>query len=106
MIATTKRGVLVTRLDTPQVLDFTSQLYQGYTRDGFWLIENGKISKAIKNFAFTESPLFALNNIEQLGVPERVFHPGMSAPWMVPQPRVTPPLKVRDFSFSALTDAV
>jgi predicted Zn-dependent protease len=106
MIATTKRGILVTRFDQILMLDWTSQLYRGYTRDGLWLIENGKISKAIKNFVFTESILFALNNIDQLGVPQRVFHPDIVDPFFVPQPRVVPPLKIRDFSFTALTDAV
>jgi predicted Zn-dependent protease len=106
MVATTKRGILVTRLDSPILLDFKSQLYRGYTRDGVWLIENGKVSKPIKNLAFTESPIFALNNIEQLGVPQRVYHAGAPFPWAVPQPRVVPPLKVRDFSFTALTDAI
>jgi predicted Zn-dependent protease len=106
MILTTKRGILVTRFDQLQQLDFTSQLYRGYTRDGLWLIENGKISKAIKNLVFTESVLFALNNIDQLGVPKRIFHPGTLLPFYVPQPRVVPAIKVRDFSFTALTDAV
>jgi predicted Zn-dependent protease len=107
MIATTKRGVLVTRFDESlQPLDFASQLFRGYTRDGLWLIENGKISKPIKNLVFTESPLFVLNNIEQLGVPQRVYHGGSKHPFSVPQPRFVPPLKVRDFSFTALTDAV
>jgi predicted Zn-dependent protease len=98
MIATTKRGVLVTRFDQVHVLDFRSLLQSGYTRDGLWLIENGKISKPIKNFRFTESPLFALNQVEQIGVAQRVFCPGSAA--------LVPPLKVRDFSFSALSDAV
>jgi predicted Zn-dependent protease len=106
MITTTKRGIYVTRFDQLQLLDFTSQLYRGYTRDGLWLIENGKIAKAIKNFAFTESILFILNNIEQLGVPQRIFHPDVADPFLVPQPIVVPPLKVRDFSFTALTEAV
>jgi predicted Zn-dependent protease len=106
MIATTKRGILVTRFDGLQMLDFTSQLYRGYTRDGLWLIENGKISKAIKNMAFTESVLFVLNNIEQLGVPQRVFHPDTITPFIAPQPQIVPPLKIRDFSFTALTDAI
>jgi predicted Zn-dependent protease len=106
MVATTKRGILVTRFDQLQLLDFTSQLYRGYTRDGLWLIENGKISKAIKNLAFTESVLFVLNNIDQMGVPQRVFHPDIFDPFAVPQPRIVPALKVRDFSFTALTDAI
>jgi predicted Zn-dependent protease len=106
MIATTKRGLLVTRFDRSLELDYTSQLYRGYTRDGLWLIENGKISKPAKNLAFTESPLFALNKIEQLGVPQRVFHPNEMFLWKVAQPTIVPPLKISDFSFTALSDAV
>ena len=105
MITTTKRGLLVTRFDRLQLLNMRSQLYTGYTRDGLWLIENGKISKPVKNFAFTESPLFALNKVEQIGTVQRVFHPGASyAP--IPAPVIVPALKIRDFSFTALIDAV
>jgi predicted Zn-dependent protease len=106
MIASTKRGLLVTRFDQLQGLDFTSQLYRGYTRDGLWLVENGKISKAAKNLACTESTLFALNNIEQLGVPQRIFQDAGFGVFTIPDPAVVPPLKIRDFSFTALTDAV
>jgi len=107
MIATTKRGVLVTRFDHVQQLDERSRLQRGYTRDGLWLIENGKISKAAKNLAFTESPVFALNNVEQIGVPQRVFRPkdGLSLQ-SLPKPVIVPALKVKDFSFTALSDAV
>jgi predicted Zn-dependent protease len=71
-----------------------------------WLIENGKISKPVKNMVFTESILFALNNIDQLGVPVRVFHPEPMPIFSIPTPVMVPPLKIRDFSFTALTDAV
>jgi len=98
MISSTKRGVLVTRFNSPVLVDFPSMLMSGNTRDGLWLIENGKVSRPIKNFRYTESPLFALNSIEALGVPQRVFRPGA--------PAVVPPMMVRDFSFSGLTDAV
>jgi predicted Zn-dependent protease len=98
MIQTTKRGLLVTRFSGVQQIDADSALCTGYTRDGLWLIENGKISKAVKNFRFTESPLFVFNQVEQLGVPQRIFHP--TAPIVVPS------AKVRDFSFTSLADAV
>ena len=98
MIATTKRGVLVTRFWGVQTIDFPSMLLTGYTRDGTWLIEDGRIAHPIKNFRFTDSPLFALNKIEALGVPKRVYRPGA--------PTIVPSLKVRDFSFTALSDAV
>jgi predicted Zn-dependent protease len=106
MIATTSRGLLVTRLDGVILLNSQSQLCRGYTRDGVWLIERGKISKPVKNLAFTESILFALNNVEQVGVPQRVFHPKTDSIWTIPQPVIVPPLKVKDFSFTALTSAV
>jgi predicted Zn-dependent protease len=107
MIATTKRGLLVTRFHALRMLDQRILLQRGYTRDGLWLIENGKISKSVKNLVFTESPLFALNNIEQLGVPQRTFHPKSDeALVFLPRPVIVPPMKIRDFSFTALTDAV
>jgi predicted Zn-dependent protease len=105
MIATTDRGLLVTRF--AQVAPVPSNnktaaaaLMAGYTRDGLWLIEHGKISKPVKNFRFTESPVFALNNVEQVGTPRRIFNPD----W----PIVVPALKVRDFSFSftSLSEAI
>jgi predicted Zn-dependent protease len=105
MIATTKRGLLVTRFDRIDVMDRVSLLLRGYTRDGIWLIENGKISKPVKNFAFTESIFFALNNVEQIGVPRRVFTPPMFT-IQLPAPVVVPPLKIGDFSFTSLSDAV
>jgi predicted Zn-dependent protease len=100
MIQTTKRGVFVTRFSdvVSNPIDPKSFLLAGFTRDGTWLIENGKITKAIKNFRFTESPFFALNNVEQIGEPQRIFHPGI--------PIVVPALKVRDFSFTSLSDAI
>ncbi len=97
MISNTKRGILVTRLSGVDVLDELSLLCSGVTRDGTWLIENGKISKPIKNLRFTDSPLFALNNVLELGRPQRVFSG---------RPTVVPPLKIQDFSFTSLSDAV
>lgn len=98
MIASTRRGLLVTRFHGIYRIDPDSLLLGGYTRDGLWLVENGKISKAVKNFRITESPLFIFNNLESLGEPVRVFRPGY--------PTVVPPAKVRDFSFTSLSDAV
>ena len=109
MVATTKRGLLVTRFDRVIAMDGPSVLCRGMTRDGLWLIENGKLSKPVKNLMFVESVLFALNNVEQLGVPQRVFHPASGeswAFWQNPKPVIVPAMKVRDFSFTALVDAV
>ncbi len=113
MISTTKRGLLVTRLAQPEMLDPKSMLFGGVTRDGLWLIENGKISKAVRNFRWTESPLFALNNVEQIGVEEQIFDPVTSRnPFeqvsfsLSLNNVVVPPLKINDFSFTSTIDAI
>lgn len=98
MVATTERGVYVTRINFLDLLDFSTMLMSGNTRDGLWLVERGKITKPIKNFRITDSPLFALNNLVQIGSAQRVFRPGA--------PAVVPPVKVNDFSFTGMMDAV
>jgi predicted Zn-dependent protease len=98
MIATTKRGLWVTRFWDIQEGDLGSVLCTGMTRDGLWLIENGQVSHPVQNFRFTESPMFAFNNVEQIGHPVPIFNPEC--------PAVMPAVKVRDFSFTALVDAV
>src|SRR5690606_23536174 len=50
MISATERGVLVTRLWYLREVDPRTILYTGLTRDGTFLVENGKISKSIRNF--------------------------------------------------------
>ena len=116
MIATMKRGLLVTRFSDPELIRGASDslLMTGFTRDGLWLIENGKITKAVRNFRFTESPLFAFNNVVDLGVPTPVFSPNgdgrfplnPSEPQNVVTSIVVPPMKVNDFSFTSTIDAI
>ena len=100
MIKSTERGILVTRLWYLREVDPRTILYTGLTRDGTFLIENGKISKAVKNFRFNDSPLFLLNNLEMIGQPVRLA--GTEAGGAV----VVPALKARDFNFTSLSDAV
>ncbi len=99
MIATTTRGVYVTRVGGLIYSHFRTLLFTGVTRDGLWLIENGKITRPIKNFRFLESPLFFLNNVEQVGTPQLV-------PVVNGEEFVLPPIKVRDFNFTSLADAI
>jgi predicted Zn-dependent protease len=114
MIATTTRGVLVSNTDIAYEVYARSNLISTVTRDGLWLIEHGKITHPVKNMEVIESPLFIGNRVEQLGKPERIFgtynhgdttgtHPPMAFGNVS---IVVPPLKVRDFNFSALTGAV
>ena len=100
LIKSTPRGILVTRLWYLRQVDPRTELYTGLTRDGTFLIENGKLSKSVKNFRFNESPLFMLNNLEALGRAQRVA--GTEAGGDV----VMPAIKVHDFNFTSLSDAV
>jgi predicted Zn-dependent protease len=100
MIRSTSRGVLLTRLWYLRSVDPRTLLHTGLTRDGTFLIENGKITRALKNFRFNESPLFLLNHLEAIGPAVRVA--GVEAGGVV----VMPALKVKEFEFTSLSDAV
>ncbi|MEO2079917.1 MAG: TldD/PmbA family protein [Leeuwenhoekiella sp.] len=94
MIKSTKRGILVTRFWYIRSVDPQTLLFTGLTRDGTFYIENGQIKYPVKNFRFNESPIIMLNNLEALGKQVRVN--GNLLPYM----------KVRDFTFTSLSDAV
>jgi predicted Zn-dependent protease len=98
MIAATTRGIYVTRFSDVSVVSPKTLYMTGVTRDGTFLIERGKITKPIKNLRFEDSPFFFLNNVEALGPAKRVAVGGA--------PYVMPPVMVRDFAFTSLTDAV
>lgn len=103
LIRSTQRGLLVTRFWYLRPVDARTILYTGLTRDGTFLIENGKITKPVKNLRFNDSPVFMLNNLEAMGVPERVSASEGGEPG---QAIMVPPIKVRDFNFTSLSDAV
>jgi predicted Zn-dependent protease len=94
MIKNTEKGILVTRFWYIRNVDQQTLLLTGLTRDGTFYIENGKIQFPIKNFRFNESPVIMLNNVEELGKPERTDN------------MIVPPMKIRDFTFTSLSDAV
>ncbi|HLV27317.1 MAG TPA: TldD/PmbA family protein [Gemmatimonadales bacterium] len=100
LVQGTERGVLVTRLWYLRPVDPRTLLYTGLTRDGTFLVENGRITRALRNFRFNESPLFMLNNLEEMGRVSRVA--GTEGGGDV----VMPALRVRDFTFTSLSDAV
>ena len=94
MIRKTEKGILVTRFWYIRFVDPQTMLLTGLTRDGTFYIENGKVTFPIKNFRFNESPVIMLNNVEEMGRPERTEN------------MIVPPLKIRDFTFTSLSDAV
>lgn len=90
-----ERGVLVTRFFYIRLLDPRTVLQTGLTRDGAFLIEKGRLTRPLKNFRWNESPLLMLSRLEDIGRPE----PTSAG-------RMMPALRVRDFNFTSLSDAV
>jgi predicted Zn-dependent protease len=102
LIASTERGLLLTCLWYIREVDPRTLLLTGLTRDGVYLIENGEVVAAVNNFRFNESPV---------GVLERVTEVGRTVPTL---PRewndyftrtAMPPLRVRDFNMSTVSQA-
>jgi len=96
MIAGTERGLLVTRLWYIREVDPYEKILTGMTRDGTFLIENGKLQCGLRNFRFNESLIHMLSNVEEQGTPVRSS--GEESFDMV-----VPPMKVRDFNFTEVT---
>jgi predicted Zn-dependent protease len=103
LIASTQRGILVTRFWYIRPVDPRTILFTGLTRDGTFLNENGKVTSAVKNLRFNESPVFMLNNLEAMGESVRVSASEDSSPGFA---IVVPPIKARDFNFTSLSDAI
>lgn len=100
LVKSTRKGILVTRTWYIRMVDPQTVLLTGLTRDGTFYIENGEIKYPVKNFRFNESPVIMLNNIEEIGKPVRVGDD--ESPFVM----MIPPMKIRDFTFTSLSDAV
>jgi PmbA protein len=96
MIASTDRGLLVTRLWYIREVDPYEKIMTGMTRDGLFLVEKGKVTSAVKNFRFNQSLLDMLKNVEMMG-------PAVRATGEEAFEMVVPAMKVRDFHFSEVT---
>jgi predicted Zn-dependent protease len=96
MIASTQKGVYVTRFHYTNVVEPMTTTITGLTRDGTFLIENGKITAAVKNLRFTNSILEALSNVSMISSETKLVE-GFGGS------RV-PAIKVDSFTFSGTTD--
>jgi PmbA protein len=96
MIASTERGVLVTRLWYIREVDPYEKIVTGMTRDGTFLVENGRVRQGVRNFRLNESLIHMLSNVEAMSVPLRSC--GEESFDMV-----VPAMKVRDFNFTEVT---
>jgi PmbA protein len=96
MVATTDRGILLTRLWYIREVDPYEKILTGMTRDGTFLVENGKISSGIRNFRFNQNILEMLSNVGQMS-------PAVRAAGEESFDMVVPAMKVRDFHFTEVT---
>jgi predicted Zn-dependent protease len=96
MIASTERGILVTRLWYIREVDPYEKIVTGMTRDGTFLIENGQVKKGVRNFRLNESLIHMLSNVEAMSTPLRSC--GEESFDMV-----VPAMKIRDFNFTEVT---
>ncbi len=96
MIASTERGVLVTRLWYIREVDPYEKIVTGMTRDGTFLVENGKVQRGLRNFRFNQSLIQMLSAVDAMSVPVRSC--GEESFDMV-----VPAMKVRDFNFTEVT---
>jgi PmbA protein len=96
MIASTDRGLLVTRFWYIREVEPYEKVMTGMTRDGLFLVERGKIAGSVRNFRFNQSVLEMLKNVQLLGPAQRSA--GEEASEMV-----VPPMKIGNFHFSEAT---
>ena len=96
MIASTERGILVTRLWYIREVEPFEKVLTGMTRDGTFLVENGRLRGGVRNFRFNESLIHMLSNVEAMSVPVRAC--GEESFDMV-----VPAMKVKEFNFTEVT---
>ena len=99
MIASTERGIYVTRFHYTRPVDPTKVIITGMTRDGTFLVENGEIAYPVKNLRFTQSYLEALNHVEMVGAKTRILQ-GMGGLGRTS----VPALKLAEFAFTGATE--
>lgn len=96
MIASTDRGLLVTRVWYIREVDPYEKIMTGMTRDGLFLVENGKVTSAVRNFRFNQSLIELLQNVEDMG-------PAVRTSAEEAFEMVVPAMKVAGFHFTEPT---
>jgi PmbA protein len=96
MVASTERGILVTRLWYIREVDPYEKIFTGMTRDGTFLVEDGKVTAGVRNFRFNQGLMEMLSNVESLSAAVRAS--GEETFDMV-----VPAMKIRDFNFTEVT---
>lgn len=102
MIASTERGLLLTCLWYIREVDPATLLVTGLTRDGVYLVEDGKVAGEVNNFRFNESPLDLLRRVTEVGATERTL-PREWKDWF--SRTSVAPMRIPDFHMSSVSNA-
>ncbi len=97
LISSTRKGVYVTRFFYVNPMDPLKTIITGLTRDGTYLIKDGRLTQPLKNLRFTQSILDALSEVEEVGKEIEIKKP-MAAYCAVPA------LKIRKFNFTGVSE--
>ena len=103
MVESTDKGIYVTRFHYTNVIEPIKAVITGMTRDGTFLIENGEITKPVKNFRFTQSILDAFSHTSMVGREARLIGGGAGYGARFAMGTVAPALKVDKFRFTGVT---
>ncbi len=96
LVRATERGILVTNFWYIRTVNPTDLTLTGMTRDGTFLVEDGRVTTAVHNFRFHESPLRALNRLEAFTGPREASSAETGK-------LLVPAMKIREFNFSSVT---
>jgi len=97
IIAGVERGIYVTKIHYPSIVEPVSTVMTGMTKDGTFLIKNGRLTKPIRNLRFTQSLLEAFSNVEAIGAERRCLAAYFGA-------ATAPALRIADFHFTGVSD--
>jgi predicted Zn-dependent protease len=100
LIASMDHGLLVTSFWYIREVDPQTILFTGLTRDGVFMIENGKITRPVKNMRWNESPAAIYKCVEMMSRPERVVTREGNPPMLAPA------LKLKEFTFTSVSESI
>ncbi len=99
MIEETDKGILVTRFNYCRPVHPVKSILTGLTRDGTWLIEDGEVTKPVKNLRFTQNLLEAFDSVELIGKERKMYSLGY-----LPGYITVPAMKIPNFNFTGTTE--
>jgi len=102
LVGRSDQGLLVTCLWYNRVVDPQTLLLTGLTRDGVYVVRGGEVIGAATNFRFNDSPVDVLTRVADAGVPVPTLAREMGDYF---NRAAMPPLRVRDFNFSTVSQA-